>query len=263
MSESGVSSSSRRTESDVDMEEQRGSPAHSPPTPSINPRKGKGGRKVLFPTQEEKKQRNRDSQAAFRSRRKSHISELENIVQSQKDEIRASMREQASGKEEVLILKYKNSLLERILLEQGIDVNAELNNILVFPPRLPGKRARKERVPVPARPEPEVVQAEEVVAVTSQSPKTTSECCHCSSSRVKSSPAPHFSSSSTPLESVHAATTPQDMSRKRARQSTSIDTSDVRAHKRPRPVHQHRGQTRITGTNDPGKYSHHSPPASL
>ncbi|KAG4437006.1 hypothetical protein IFR05_007510 [Cadophora sp. M221] len=176
MSESGVS---QRTESEVDNDENmmrgnRGGSACSPSAQSL--KKGKGGRKVMFPSAEEKKQRNRDSQAAFRERRKEHISELENIVQEQKEKLQESKNAQASAKEEVLILKYKNSLLERILLEQGIDVNAELNNILVFPPRLPEKRVRKERVL--ARPDPEVVSSKRVTAMTSSSPKTTSECCH-------------------------------------------------------------------------------------
>jgi len=117
MSESGVS---RRTESEVDNDEMRGNrggSASSPSAPSL--KKGKGGRKVMFPSAEEKKQRNRDSQAAFRERRKEHISELENIVQEQKEKLQESKNAQASAKEEVLILKYKNSLLERILLEQG------------------------------------------------------------------------------------------------------------------------------------------------
>ncbi|KAH7369832.1 hypothetical protein BKA65DRAFT_5955 [Rhexocercosporidium sp. MPI-PUGE-AT-0058] len=260
MSESGVS---RRTESEVDNDENmmrgnRGGSACSPSAPSL--KKGKGGRKVMFPSAEEKKQRNRDSQAAFRERRKEHISELENIVQEQKEKLQESKNAQASAKEEVLILKYKNSLLERILLEQGIDVNAELNNILVFPPRLPEKRVRKERVL--ARPDPEVVPSKRVVAMTSSSsPKTTSECCHCSSSRTQSSPASISSIPPTVVDSASA--TPQEMARKRAR----YNTVDTRAHKHPRltahPVHKHRGHHRVPDPNHPGKYSHRLPHTPL
>ncbi|KAH6721268.1 hypothetical protein BKA61DRAFT_666028 [Leptodontidium sp. MPI-SDFR-AT-0119] len=248
MSESGVS---RRTESEVDNDENmmrgnRGGSASSPSAPSL--KKGKGGRKVMFPSAEEKKQRNRDSQAAFRERRKEHISELENIVQEQKEKLQESKNAQASAKEEVLILKYKNSLLERILLEQGIDVNAELNNILVFPPRFPEKRVRKERVL--ARPDPEVVPSKRVTAMTSASPKTTSECCHCSSSRTQSSPASYSSTPPTIVES--SSSTPQDIARKRARHNTA----DTRAHKHPRltaqPVRKHQGHPRAPNLNHPG-----------
>ncbi|KAH7382828.1 hypothetical protein BKA64DRAFT_712678 [Cadophora sp. MPI-SDFR-AT-0126] len=231
MSESGVS---RRTESEVDNDEMRGNrggSAGSPSAPSL--KKGKGGRKVMFPSAEEKKQRNRDSQAAFRERRKEHISELENIVQEQKEKLQESKNAQASAKEEVLILKYKNSLLERILLEQGIDVNAELNNILVFPPRLPEKRVRRERVL--SRPDTEVVPPKKTVAMTS-SPKTTSDCCHCSSSRTQSSPASQSSTPPTIAESDSAIT--QDLAPPDTFTSLAPSTSQFA----PRQVHQAQGE---------------------
>ncbi|KAE8444001.1 hypothetical protein EG329_001130 [Mollisiaceae sp. DMI_Dod_QoI] len=102
--------------------------------------KSKGGRKPIYTSLEQKKQRNRDSQAAFRERRREYITELEKIVQEQKEKLQTSEAAQISSKDECLMLKYKNSLLERILLEKGIDVNAELNRTLEFPPRLPAKR---------------------------------------------------------------------------------------------------------------------------
>ncbi|KAF8857870.1 hypothetical protein BDZ45DRAFT_418944 [Acephala macrosclerotiorum] len=102
--------------------------------------KSKGGRKPIYTSLEQKKQRNRDSQAAFRERRREYISELEKIVQEQKEKLQTSEAAQISSKDECLMLKYKNSLLERILLEKGIDVNAELNRTLEFPPRLPTNR---------------------------------------------------------------------------------------------------------------------------
>ncbi|CZR62175.1 uncharacterized protein PAC_12072 [Phialocephala subalpina] len=107
--------------------------------------KSKGGRKPIYTSLEQKKQRNRDSQAAFRERRREYISELEKIVQEQKEKLQTSETAQISSKDECLMLKYKNSLLERILLEKGIDVNAELNRTLEFPPRLPAKMKRKHR----------------------------------------------------------------------------------------------------------------------
>ncbi|KAK0114482.1 hypothetical protein ONS95_013973 [Cadophora gregata] len=248
MSESGVS---RRNESEVDNDElrgNRGGSAGSISAPSV--KKGKGGRKVMFPSAEEKKQRNRDSQAAFRERRKEHISELENIVQEQKEKLQELKNAQASAKEEVLILKYKNSLLERILLEQGIDVNAELNNILVFPPQLPEKRVHRERVLL--RPDAEAVASKKAVAMNS-SPKTTSECCHCSSSRPQSSPVSQSTTPSTLADSISATT--DDGPRKRVRHHNNTDT---RAHKHQKvctpPLHKYRAPRRYQDTNYPGKY---------
>ncbi|KAJ8120956.1 hypothetical protein ONZ43_g2474 [Nemania bipapillata] len=75
------------------------------PTPApqdAQPVKRKGGRKPIYATSEERKQRNRQAQAAFRE------------------------RPHRNAAEECLMLRYKNSLLERILLEKGIDVQAEL-----------------------------------------------------------------------------------------------------------------------------------------
>jgi hypothetical protein len=73
----------------------------------------------IYTSLEQKKQRNRDSQAAFRERRREYISELEKIVQEQKEKLQVSEAAQISSKDECLMLKYKNSLLERILLENG------------------------------------------------------------------------------------------------------------------------------------------------
>ncbi|OWP04516.1 hypothetical protein B2J93_1375 [Marssonina coronariae] len=160
-------------------------------SPSANvDKKGKGGRKVMFPSAEEKKQRNRDSQAAFRERRKEHINELEKVVQDQKDKMQELQMAQASAKEEILIWKYKNSLLERILLEQGIDVNAELNNVLAFPPRVPEKRIREERLlPRQEREARAVTAPAKRPNLTSMSPRTTEKCCHCSGLQMSSLPA--------------------------------------------------------------------------
>ncbi|KAK0113725.1 hypothetical protein ONS96_014580 [Cadophora gregata f. sp. sojae] len=212
----------------------------------------------MFPSAEEKKQRNRDSQAAFRERRKEHISELENIVQEQKEKLQELKNAQASAKEEVLILKYKNSLLERILLEQGIDVNAELNNILVFPPQLPEKRVHRERVLL--RPDAEAVASKKAVAMNS-SPKTTSECCHCSSSRPQSSPVSQSTTPSTLADSISATT--DDGPRKRVRHHNNTDT---RAHKHQKvctpPLHKYRAPRRYQDTNYPAPdtfISLHSP----
>ncbi|EKD15042.1 bZIP transcription factor (MeaB) [Drepanopeziza brunnea f. sp. 'multigermtubi' MB_m1] len=175
----------QRTQSVEDEDHgHRGSSASSPPALPL--KKGRGGRKVMFPSAEEKKQRNRDSQAAFRERRKEHIAELEQVVQDQKEKLQESQRAQASAKEEVLVLKYKNSLLERILLEQGIDVNAELNNILVFPPRIPEKRARMERP---------LLRKQEVAPVAATHPPSSFSNSSSSSTVPQSQPQPQIRAS--------------------------------------------------------------------
>ncbi|PBP23047.1 bZIP transcription factor (MeaB) [Diplocarpon rosae] len=96
--------------------------ACSPSTNSF--KKGKKERKVMFPSAEDKKQRNRDSQATCRERRKEHISELEKVVQDQKDKLQELQKAHASAKEEILGLKYKKSLLDRILIEQSMSLTS-------------------------------------------------------------------------------------------------------------------------------------------
>ncbi|KAK6582715.1 hypothetical protein PZA11_005123 [Diplocarpon coronariae] len=210
-------------------------------------KKGKGGRKVMFPSAEEKKQRNRDSQAAFRERRKEHINELEKVVQDQKDKMQELQMAQASAKEEILIWKYKNSLLERILLEQGIDVNAELNNVLAFPPRVPEKRTREERLlPRQEREARAVTTPAKRPNLTSMSPRTTEKCCHCSGLQVSSLPAV-----------IHPAPTSEET---RANKRRRHDTSHIaRSHPHSRLIQpvQRNQVFRPQRPLHPGKYSHH------
>ncbi len=81
--------------------------------------KRKGGRKpVVFMNNvsiEERKQRNREAQATFREHRMKYITQLENDIK-RKDQ---KLSELQKAVEDSLMLKYKYSLLERILLEKG------------------------------------------------------------------------------------------------------------------------------------------------
>lgn len=106
----------------------------STPEPDIGPptqdvvlvQKRKGGRKPIYATSEERKQRNRQAQAAFRERRTEYIKQLENTIKHHEDSLQSLQQSHRSAADECLMLRYKNSLLERILLEKGIDVQAEL-----------------------------------------------------------------------------------------------------------------------------------------
>ncbi|KAM3515184.1 hypothetical protein MY11210_001196 [Beauveria gryllotalpidicola] len=88
--------------------------------------KRKGGRKPLYATSEERKQRNRQAQAAFRERRSEYIKQLEETISVHEANLHNLQVAHRNAADECLMLRYKNSLLERILLEKGIDVHAEL-----------------------------------------------------------------------------------------------------------------------------------------
>lgn len=88
--------------------------------------KRKGGRKPIYATSEERKQRNRQAQAAFRERRTEYIKQLESTIKHHEETLQNLQNSHRNAADECLMLRYKNSLLERILLEKGIDVQAEL-----------------------------------------------------------------------------------------------------------------------------------------
>ncbi|KAK3369194.1 hypothetical protein B0T24DRAFT_533659 [Lasiosphaeria ovina] len=88
--------------------------------------KRKGGRKPIYATSEERKQRNRQAQAAFRERRTEYIKHLEEAIHTHEQNLANLQAAHRHAADECLMLRYKNSLLERILLEKGIDVQAEL-----------------------------------------------------------------------------------------------------------------------------------------
>ncbi|KAL5334037.1 hypothetical protein BJX70DRAFT_35954 [Aspergillus crustosus] len=100
--------------------------------------KRKGGRKPIYATSEERKQRNRQAQAAFRERRTEYIRQLESTIKRNEDSLQTLQQNHRTAADECLMLRYKNSLLERILLEKGIDVQAELR-LKTGTPNGPGK----------------------------------------------------------------------------------------------------------------------------
>ncbi|KAJ5692809.1 hypothetical protein N7462_002232 [Penicillium macrosclerotiorum] len=81
--------------------------------------KRKGGRKPIYATSEERKQRNRQAQAAFRERRTEYIRQLETTIKRNEESLQSLQQSHRSAADECLMLRYKNSLLERILLEKG------------------------------------------------------------------------------------------------------------------------------------------------
>ena len=102
--------------------------------------KRKGGRKpvsvirlILYPgkltltqiyaTSEERKQRNRQAQAAFRERRTEYIKQLETTITQHEETLQSLQQSHRSAADECLMLRYKNSLLERILLEKGEELS--------------------------------------------------------------------------------------------------------------------------------------------
>ncbi|KAM0249473.1 hypothetical protein ACHAP5_002862 [Fusarium lateritium] len=98
----------------------------SNPTQEPQQPKRKGGRKPIYATSEERKQRNRQAQAAFRERRTEYIKQLEETIRVHESNLHNLQAAHRTAADECLMLRYKNSLLERILLEKGIDVQAEL-----------------------------------------------------------------------------------------------------------------------------------------
>lgn len=103
----------------------------------LPPQKRKGGRKPvsedtdswstrdtdgakIYATSEERKQRNRQAQAAFRERRTEYIKQLEATIKQNEETLASLQQSHRTAADECLMLRYKNSLLERILLEKGL-----------------------------------------------------------------------------------------------------------------------------------------------
>jgi hypothetical protein len=70
-------------------------------------------------TEERRRQLNRRAQKAFRERRTEHMAQLEVSIEHMKKELHISQVARSSAIEELMMVKYKNSLLERLLLEKG------------------------------------------------------------------------------------------------------------------------------------------------
>lgn len=73
----------------------------------------------IYATSEERKQRNRQAQAAFRERRTEYIKQLETTIKHHEEKLQNLQQSHRSAADECLMLRYKNSLLERILVEKG------------------------------------------------------------------------------------------------------------------------------------------------
>ncbi|KAJ9149680.1 BZIP transcription factor [Coniochaeta hoffmannii] len=113
------------TGSSPEAETQQNSSNNNAPQENQQPKR-KGGRKPIYATSEERKQRNRQAQAAFRERRTEYIKQLEETIRVHEQNLHNLQTAHRHAADECLMLRYKNSLLERILLEKGIDVQAEL-----------------------------------------------------------------------------------------------------------------------------------------
>ncbi|KAI5853369.1 hypothetical protein BZA05DRAFT_314154, partial [Tricharina praecox] len=139
------------------------SPASSPEATAaeqINQpvQKRKGGRKPVYATQEERKMRNRAAQAAFRERRTEYIKHLEATIKHHEEQLSGLQQSSRNAADEVLMLRYKNSLLERILMEKGIDVTAELRAVSQYDDRPPQPQIPQATAPPPQN-QPMPVQA--------------------------------------------------------------------------------------------------------
>lgn len=111
-----------------------GQPGHGASQDGQQPKR-KGGRKPvrtiphlqpsltytfqIYATSEERKQRNRQAQAAFRERRTEYIKQLEETIRVHESNLHNLQSAHRTAADECLMLRYKNSLLERILLEKG------------------------------------------------------------------------------------------------------------------------------------------------
>ncbi|KAI4264616.1 MAG: hypothetical protein L6R42_000278 [Xanthoria sp. 1 TBL-2021] len=70
-------------------------------------------------TLEARKQKNREAQASYKIRRRAYVKDLESSDEHVGKEIRDLQQIHAATTEECLLLRYKNSLLERMLFEKG------------------------------------------------------------------------------------------------------------------------------------------------
>ncbi|KAL1595446.1 hypothetical protein SLS59_008379 [Nothophoma quercina] len=78
------------------------------------------------PQQQKRKGGRKPAQAAFRERRTEYIKQLESTIKHHEETLQNLQNSHRNAADECLMLRYKNSLLERVLLEKGIDVQAEL-----------------------------------------------------------------------------------------------------------------------------------------
>ncbi|KAF2765827.1 hypothetical protein EJ03DRAFT_279306 [Teratosphaeria nubilosa] len=144
------------TPSSVESTPEQEVPAEVSQHPAPQPQKRKGGRKPIYATSEERKQRNRQAQAAFRERRTEYIKQLEATIKQNEETLANLQQSHRTAADECLMLRYKNSLLERILLEKGIDVQAELSIKTGSPILGPGVVAPAAGLPQPQASQPQL-----------------------------------------------------------------------------------------------------------
>jgi hypothetical protein len=108
-------------------------------------------RRKIYATSEERKQRNRQAQAAFRERRTEYIKQLESTIKHHEDTLQNLQNSHRNAADECLMLRYKNSLLERILLEKGspnlikrLSITLHTLTSCSTRHRRPGRAARKD-----------------------------------------------------------------------------------------------------------------------
>jgi type II secretory ATPase GspE/PulE/Tfp pilus assembly ATPase PilB-like protein len=89
-------------------------------------------RRKIYATSEERKQRNRQAQAAFRERRTEYIKQLESTIKHHEETLQNLQNSHRNAADECLMLRYKNSLLERILLEKGTDAHTTNNHLVLM-----------------------------------------------------------------------------------------------------------------------------------
>lgn len=78
-----------------------------------------GANMFIQKAEERRRQLNRRAQKAFRERRTEHMAHLEMSMEHMDRELRSCHAARTSAVEELLMVKYKNSLLERLLMEKG------------------------------------------------------------------------------------------------------------------------------------------------
>lgn len=71
------------------------------------------------PVSEERRQRNRQAQTAFRRRRTEYIKQMEITLKRHEHILQSLQHRQRKHTSECLVLRYQNSLLEGIALEKG------------------------------------------------------------------------------------------------------------------------------------------------
>ncbi|KAJ5888177.1 hypothetical protein N7495_008218 [Penicillium taxi] len=225
--------------------------------------KRKGGRKPIYATSEERKQRNRQAQAAFRERRTEYIRQLETTIKHNENSLQSLQQSHRSAADECLMLRYKNSLLERILLEKGIDVQAELR-LKTGAPGIPAKTnaihkpgPNRPRHPTMTKPDAFMSQRESAYAMPSPQFQATptSQISSPSHTNHTKSPGFGFQSALSPIvdsqpgrPQLHPQ--PRSFNNHTSPPAISIPHSDPSEHKSRGP----RGGQRIAATYYPSPF---------